>query len=251
MAIVTVSWLSPVSTTSCWPARNPNGLASRRPVAPTACAPFSVVRSALSAYWSITVARSANEVVTTNVFVYLAVLPAASWSEAVCVCLPTVSRLSGSVFGTMNSPSIVIRRGAAPPAPLLDGVARVAQARIGPQRRQRLGLQDLAVHDRRRVDGGAGQVRLLQRAGQHDVRRRRRRRRIDDARDLHGLRVGALIDLERVAGGAARQAREPDLRVTGAAAGAPGVADVACSVVGVGAHVANGALVSISSGIVR
>ena len=110
LAIVTVSWFSPVSTTISWPARNPIGLASRRPVAPTACAPLSVVRSALSAYWSITVARSANEVVTTNVFVYLAVLPAASWSEAVWVCLPTVSRLSGSVFGTMNAPSSVIRR---------------------------------------------------------------------------------------------------------------------------------------------
>ena len=84
-----------------------------------ACAPLSVLRSALSAYWSITVARSANDVVTTNVFVYLDVCPAVSWSETVCVCLPTVSRLSGSVFGTMNSPSIVIRRGAAPPAPLL------------------------------------------------------------------------------------------------------------------------------------
>ena len=106
--------------TSCWPARNPNrGHASRTPVAPTAVAPLSVVRSALSACWSITVARSANEVVITNVFVYLSVWPAVSWIAAVVVCLPTVMRNSGIVFGTMKAPSSVIRRIAAPPAPLL------------------------------------------------------------------------------------------------------------------------------------
>jgi len=38
-------------------------------------APLSVVRRALASSMSITVARSANEVVTTNVFVYFDVLP--------------------------------------------------------------------------------------------------------------------------------------------------------------------------------
>ena len=117
LGIVTVSWFSPESMTSCWPARKPNGTCSRTPVAPTAVAPLSVVRSALSASWSITVARSANEVVTANVFVYLAALPAVSCTDTACVCLPTVSRLSATVFGTMNWPSSSIRRIAAPPAP--------------------------------------------------------------------------------------------------------------------------------------
>ena len=118
-ATVTVSWLSPVSTISCWPARTPTGTCRRRPVAPMACAPLSVVRaSALSACMLMTVPRSSNEVVTTNVLTYLDVLPAVSWSEAVCVCLPTVSLKRSTVLGTMNSPSSVMRRIAAPPAPL-------------------------------------------------------------------------------------------------------------------------------------
>ena len=111
------------------PARKPNGVCRRSPVAPTAEAPLSVVRSALSAYWSMTVARSANDVVTTNVFVYLATLPATSCSATACECRPTVSVLSDSGFGMTCSPSTSIRRIAAPPAPL--ATVSVASRRRG------------------------------------------------------------------------------------------------------------------------
>ncbi len=138
----------------------PAGIASRRPVAPTAVAPLSVVRSALSACWSITVARSANEVVTTNVFVYLSVWPAVSWSAAVVRVLADREpvereRLRDHERAVERHPP---DRGAA--GAVGDGVGRVAQARIGPQRRQRLRLQDLAVDDLRQVDLGAGEVGL-------------------------------------------------------------------------------------------
>ena len=103
--MVVVSWFAPVSTTRVWPSRKPNRVASakRRPIAPAAVAPFSVVRSALFAYWSITVDRSANDVVTTKVFVYFAALPAVSCSATDWVCLPTVSVFSGSAFGMTSS----------------------------------------------------------------------------------------------------------------------------------------------------
>ena len=55
---------------------------------------------------------------TTNVFVDFSALPAVSCSATVVVCLPTVRRFSGSVFGITVTPSIVILRGAEPPAPL-------------------------------------------------------------------------------------------------------------------------------------
>ena len=95
---------------------------------------------------------------------YLDVLPAVSWSDTVCVCLPTVSRLS--VERLRDHERAVERH---PPrrraaGAVGDGVGRVAQARIGPQRRERLRLQDLAVDDLRHVDRGAGEVGLRQRA---------------------------------------------------------------------------------------
>ena len=129
LSMVTVSCASPVSITRVCPARKPNGVCRRRAVAPTTEAPLSVVRRALSAYWSITVARSANEVVTSNVLVYLATLPAASCSPTACVWRPTVRVLRGSGFGMTCSPSTSIRRMAAPPAPL--ATVSVASRRRG------------------------------------------------------------------------------------------------------------------------
>ena len=73
---------------------------------------------------------------------------------------------------------------------------------------------------------------------------------VDDARDLHGLRVGALIELEHVAGRAAGRLASRICVSPGAAAGAPAVAELGCSVVACVAHVATGPLVSISSAIV-
>src|SRR3954468_21790342 len=133
-AIVAVSWLAPESMTTCWPGRSPHGAANRRPAAPTAVAVLSVVVRALFASWSITVERSANEVVTANTFVYFDVLPPLSWSDAVSVCLPTVSVLSDSAFGITCVPSTVIRRGDDPPAPLETvsvGSFRRGSAKIG------------------------------------------------------------------------------------------------------------------------
>ncbi len=101
------------------------------------------------------------------------------------------------------------RRGTA--RAIADRVGRVIKARIGPQRRERLRLQDLAVDDLRHIDLHAAEVDLRQRARQRDIRRRRRRRRADDGCDLHDLRVGALIELQHIPGRAIGQTVKPEL----------------------------------------
>ena len=131
------------------------------------------------------------------------------------MCLPAVSVFSARVFGMMYVPSSVIRRGAEPPAPLATVSVGSLQARIGEGRGQGLRLEDLAVDDLRQVHRGAAEVVLRQRARQRDVRRRGGGRGVTTLAIFTVSALGPLIELERVAGGAARQAREPDLRVTG------------------------------------
>ena len=72
-----------------------------------AVAPLSVVRSALSAYWSITVARSANEVVTTKLARVLDPVAGRCPGRSGSAVRPAVSRFSGGRFGTECTPSSV------------------------------------------------------------------------------------------------------------------------------------------------
>ncbi len=82
----------------------------------------------------MTVDRSANEVVTTNVLMTLDTLAAVSCSDTDVLCLPTVSVFTGIAFAIMSVPSSDIIRGAEPPAPLETvsvGSCRRGSAKIG------------------------------------------------------------------------------------------------------------------------
>ena len=118
LAIVTVSWFSPESMTSCWPARKPNGTCSRTPGRADGGRaverrPQRVVGELVDDRRQVGERGRDRERVRVLGRVAGGVL-----QDTACVCLPTVSRLSATVFGTMNWPSSSIRRIAAPPAPL-------------------------------------------------------------------------------------------------------------------------------------
>ena len=160
LAIVTVSWLSPESTTISWPARNPNGV----------CEPQAGRPHGLSA-----VQRRPQRVVRVLVDHGRQIGERRRHHERVCVlggaardvlerhCLRVLADCEPVERQRPRDHELAVQRhpprGRATGA-VGDGVARVPQARIGPQRGQRLRLHDLAVHDRRHVHRGADEVRL-------------------------------------------------------------------------------------------
>ena len=164
------------------------------------------------------------------------------------MCLPAVSGSAATVFGMICAPSSVIRRGAEPPAPLVtvsvgsrrrgsvrSGVS-VCDWRILPSTTcgtyTATPLRWFFVSALVSVTFGAGAAG----AG------------VTMLAIFTVSALAPLIELERVAGGAAGQAREPDRRV--AVGGRSARARVGCSVVGAVPQIATGPLVSISSAIV-